>query len=299
MISNRVRHFIAVARAGGFGKAAAELGIAQAPLSQSVQRLERELGVALFERSAKGVTLTAAGQAYLPEAQVAVAASDRARALARAEGDVTGPVRLGVITPALWGPLPTLLAVARAAQIRVQLIEGTTDELLDGIFSGRLDLSFVAPPFMSSDRLTIMDISQESLVAAIPEQLSARHLAFADLAQLAQALVLFPRPYGPTLYDAILALFSGRGMTPSIVLESPRMLTTLALVSAGVGCSVVSPSLAAAVDVKGVAFRPFEPSLAAPSWPVSLAFLPPAERTPAARLLKRVAAWTSADWARS
>ena len=104
MISNRVRHFIAVAKAGGFGRAAADLGTAQAPLSQSVQRLERELGVTLFERHAKGVTLTDAGRAYLPDAQVAVAASERARVLAQAEANADRPVRLGVITPPCGAP---------------------------------------------------------------------------------------------------------------------------------------------------------------------------------------------------
>ena len=297
MISNRVRHFIAVARAGGFGKAAAELGIAQAPLSQSVQRLEKELGVNLFERSAKGVALTSAGRAYLPEAQVAVAASDRARSLIRAEGDASTPVRLGVITPALWGPLPTLLAIARRAGVRVELVEGTTDELLDGMFSGQLDLSFVAPPFGSSDRLTIMDINQEALVAALPASLGAPGRAFADLAVMADAMILFPRQYGPTLYNSMFALFAARGLVPRVVFESPRMLTTLALVSSGVGCSIVSPSLAAAVSVRGVVYQPFEPGIEVPTWPVSLAYLPPAERTPAARLLEQVAALKGSEWA--
>lgn len=287
MIANRVRHFIAVARAGGFGRAAAELGISQAPLSQSIQRLERELGVALFDRHSKGATLTEAGRAYLPDAEVAVAASERARTLARAEANAMRPVRLGVITPALWGALPALLAAARGAGVGVELVEGTTDELRDGLLDGRLDLSFVATLPTRSERLTVIDIEQEPLVAAIPAEAETTGDTHADLARMAEALVLFPRHYGPRLYDAMLALFADRGHEPRIVLESPRMLTTLALVSAGVGSSIVSPSLAAAVEVAGVAYRPFRPGLAVPSWPVSLAFIEPGERTPTARLLAR------------
>lgn len=285
MIANRVRHFIAVARAGGFGRAAAELGVAQAPLSQSVQRLERELGVLLFERHPKGVTLTEAGRAYLPDAEVAVAASERARTLARAEANASRPVRLGVITPALWGALPSLLAAARDAGVRVELVEGTTDELLEGLLSGRLDLSFVATLPTRPSRMTVVDIEQEPLVAAFPSSEEAAGHAYADLARMAEALILFPRHYGPRLYDAMLAVFADRGLRPRIVLESPRMLTTLALVSAGLGASIVSPSLAGAVTVAGVVYRPFELGLVVPSWPVSLAYIQPADRTPTAKLL--------------
>jgi DNA-binding transcriptional LysR family regulator len=285
MIANRVRHFIAVARAGGFGRAATELGIAQAPLSQSIQRLERELGVTLFERHAKGVTLTDAGRAYLPDAEVAVAASERARALARAEANAVRPVRLGVITPALWSALPSLLAAAREANVRVELIEGTTDELRDGLLSGRLDLSFVAALPNRSARLTILDLDQEPLVAAFPATDEVANDVHADLGKMAEALILFPRYYGPRMYDATLALFEQRALVPRIVLESPRMLTTLALVSAGVGASIVSPSLADAISVKNIVYRPFEARLPVPSWPVSLAYIQPEERTPTAKLL--------------
>ena len=281
MISNRVRHFIAVARAGGFGRAAADLGMAQAPLSQSIQRLEQELGVRLFDRHAKGVTLTAAGRAYLPEVEIAVSASDRARSLARAEIERAQPVRLGVITPALWRPLPSVLAAAEGAGVCVELIEGTNDDLLDALLRGRLDMSFVAPPFRRSDRLTIVDIDVEPLVAALPSEVDGAEHAYANLERMADALILFPRSYGPALHDAVLALFSNADLRPRIVMESPRMLTTLALVSAGIGSSVVAPSLAAAVAVAGVTYRPFEPSLAVPSWPVSLAYIEPAAHTPA------------------
>ncbi|MEQ7874324.1 LysR family transcriptional regulator [Sphingomonas sp. ASV193] len=285
MIANRVRHFIAVAKAGGFGRAAAELGISQAPLSQSVQRLERDLGVALFDRHAKGVTLTDAGRAYLPDAEIAVAASERARIMAQSQSDASRAVRLGVITPALWGALPSLLAAARHADVRIELVEGTTDELREGLLNGKLDLSFLAAPLAKAERLTVVDLEREPVMALLPDRDGLRDLETADLAQMARALILFPRHYGPRLYDSTLALFVDRGLEPTIVFESPRMLTTLALVSAGIGSSIISPSLARSAAIAGTLCVPFDEDLPVPSWPVSLAYIPPAGRSPTARLL--------------
>src|ERR1700723_1905925 len=114
----RFRHILIVADEGNFARAAARLGMAQPPLSQSIQRSERDLGVALFRRTRKGVYLTVAGQALLPEARAAVAAAERAEALARAAAS-RRPVRIGVATPCLWGPLPELLRTADKARIPI------------------------------------------------------------------------------------------------------------------------------------------------------------------------------------
>ena len=92
----RLRHILCVAEEGHFGRAAHRLGMAQPPLSQSIRRSERELGVTLFERTPKGAVLTAAGRAFLPEARVAVAAAERAAAQARS---VVGGIRCEWASP--------------------------------------------------------------------------------------------------------------------------------------------------------------------------------------------------------
>src|ERR1700738_5319928 len=81
-----LRHFVAVAELQHFGRAAARLGMAQPPLSQSIMRLEEALGTKLLERAPRGVVLTAAGNAPLNEARPLVAPADLAERRVRQIG---------------------------------------------------------------------------------------------------------------------------------------------------------------------------------------------------------------------
>lgn len=100
-----VRYFTVVAEQLNFGRAAAELRLAQPALSRQIQRLEDRLGVRLFDRTPRGTVLTDAGMAFLPEAHALLRAARRATATARAHAPagnvVVGYVEDLVITPAV------------------------------------------------------------------------------------------------------------------------------------------------------------------------------------------------------
>ncbi|WP_141696640.1 MULTISPECIES: LysR family transcriptional regulator, partial [Xanthomonas translucens group] len=101
-----LRYFLAVAEAGHFTRAAAQLGIQQPPLSQQIRALEQELGTPLFVRTPRGADLTEAGRAFRVEAKRVLAdlerAGDAARRAARGE---SGVLRLGFTASAAFNPI--------------------------------------------------------------------------------------------------------------------------------------------------------------------------------------------------
>jgi DNA-binding transcriptional LysR family regulator len=283
----RYRHFLAVAETSNFARAAERLGMKQPPLSQSIRRLERDLGVLLLERTTQSVRLTKAGEAFLPDARSAVDASARAEARARAAGSAAAPLRVGVVSVALFDTLADLLTAARQARIPLRIVYASTNDQLARLADGRLDLGLVTPPFEAPSRLQVTRIANEPIVAALPSGSTPREGSVSPEA-LHDRLILFPRADGPALYDAILGMFRAEGLTPTIIEETPAsMLATLALVAAGVGASFVPAAIARNVTVEGVAFRPIASATGPPTWPISLAHMPIAARSREARLLAR------------
>ena len=279
----RFRHILILAEEGNFARAAARLGMAQPPLSQSIQRSERDLGVTLFERTRKGVHLTAAGAALVPEARAAVAAAERAEALARAAVS-RRTVRIGVASPCLWGPLPDLLRLAHEDGVDIQVVEASTNDQLQALAHGRLDLGFLSPPVDAPARLRVIDVSTDPLIAAVPKGLAARRDAI-PLALLADRLILFPVQHGPSLHGRILHYFATHGLRPTIVQEVSDLMPTLALVAAGLGSTFVPSAMARRVTLRDVVFRPLAEVDNLPTWPFAIAHMPMSAGGDAARLL--------------
>lgn len=283
---NQFRHIVALAEEQHFGRAATKLGMTQPPLSQSIQRLERELGVTLFERGRKGAKLTEAGHAILPEARATVAAAARAKMLAHAMAEKSDPVTIGVTSPSLWGPLPELIRAAREESIPLRLEQMATNDQIGALTEGLIDIGVVSPPFDIPQRLRVEDVSTEPIIAALPEEI-APDKDEVPLSLLADRLILFPQAQGPTLHARIIRMFASQNVTPVVVQEVNELLMTLALVAAGFGASLVPAGIGRNVPMRGVAYRKLAAVDDVPPWPFAVAYMPLAVQSRPARILGR------------
>ena len=243
------RQFTAVAQELHFGRAAERLNMTQPPLTQAIAQLEGLLKVRLFDRTKRRVSLTAAGEALLPEAldllARAQALPDHARAAAAGE---VGRVRLAFVSTVGFTLLPQWVRAFREQQpqVRLELVEATGDVQLRGFARGEIDAGFMlhAPGFTWVG-LARLPVQTEPLVLALPAQhrLALRKAAPSMGEVLDQPLVIFPRRVAPSLHDAIFGLYHGAGSVPVVAQEAIQMQTIVNLVAAGFGVAWVPASV--------------------------------------------------------
>src|SRR5581483_4031700 len=151
----QLRYFVTLAEELHFGRAAEREHIVQSALSQQVQRLERELGVRLLERSTHHVSLTAAGAVFLVEARQILAHVDRAAAAARRAVGTASTLRVGIID-ASYDSMPQILheVQARYPDLVIHQVEASVPGQYQQLAEGRLDVGIgraaLAPPGIAS-----------------------------------------------------------------------------------------------------------------------------------------------------
>lgn len=269
-----LRYFLAVAEELHFGRAAARMHIAQPPLSQQIQRLERELGLQLFERDRRHVRLTRAGELLQIEARRTVAQADR---LLQVADDVrtggAGRLRIGFVGSSLYGQLPSLLRAIRqqAPHVTVSAVELETGPQLAALTTDVLDLGVVRPPAVLPS-LAVQVIDEEELVVALPEDHHlprGRPVALSDLA--GAPFVLFSPQHGEGFWEVIVQACGSAGFAPHVVYEAEHVHTMVGLVASGMGVSLV-PEAVRRLSLEGVRYeRLLNP---APRLPLALAWDP-------------------------
>ncbi len=266
-------YFTAVADELNFARAAQRLHIVQPAVSQQIRRLERELGVRLFDRTSRHVRLTPAGERLLPEARAVLAAAEKARQVAAQLAD-GGVLRLGT-SQGLGERLPRVLdELARTGPaLRVQLVGAPTERRLAMVRSGQLDAAFVRAMPRARD-LELLPLWDDPLVAALPATHPLAAHPTLELRQLRDLpLRLAPREDNPAFHDLILAACAAAGFEPELGPAFTNTQDTLAEIGSSRPCwTALYAGVAEQMTTSRVAFRPLlglatRTSLAAPPGP--------------------------------
>ena len=247
MESRQLRYFVTVAREQNFTRAAEKLRIAQPPLSRQIQQLEEEFGVALFDRSSRPLMLTDAGRLLFEQAVQVLDRMDEMKAMMRRLLAVEKlHFSMGFVASTLYGYLPEVIRLYRAARPRVDLtlIELTTMEQIAALKEGRIDVGFGRIQFDDPGVKRIV-LRNEKLSAALPlTHPLASHTGALRLGELAgSALVVYPKSPRPSFADQVLALFRERDLKPPVVHEVRELQTALGLVAAENGVCLVPASV--------------------------------------------------------
>lgn len=260
-----IRYFLAVAEEKHITRAAERLGIQQPPLSQHIKALEEELDVRLFRRLPRGVELTDAGESLLPDARAIMGQVERALAkVQRTARGEQGTIVVGFTSSAPFHPfLPEVIRRFRESHpgVSLKLEESGTNALVSALQNDEMDAAFIRSPVANRQGLSVHELFEEEMLIALPSahryapQASGEKSRPLGLDALAdEAFILYRRPEGPGLHDGIISACHRAGFNPRVEQEAPRIVSTLNLVAAGLGVSLVPASLGE-LQLKGIAYR--------------------------------------------
>lgn len=268
-----LEYIVAVARHEHFGRAAAACGVSQPNLSNQIRKLEEYLGVAVFERGARQVIVTARGAELVAQARVVLREVGKLGDIAEAaKPPLSGHFRLGIISTVSSYLMPYVLRPLREKfpSLKLCLHEGLTGPLLESLEHGELDAVLASLPVRGGD-IHSTHLFDEPLVLALPRGhalTSEPRVTIADLR--VDDMILLADDHW--VRDQALALGPPRERESYAqpVLHATSMETLRHMIASGVGYSLI-PELAAgsapALDDL-VIYRPFDG--VPPSRPIAL-----------------------------
>jgi DNA-binding transcriptional LysR family regulator len=257
---SQLRCFVAVAEELHFSRAAERLNMTQPPLSRQIQLLEHHVGTRLVERGGRAVSLTAAGQAFLPEAMRILRMAEEAMFTARraAKGE-QGRLAIGFTSASGYSLLPDLVSKLRAAcpGVSLTLKELVSTMQVEALNSGELDLGLMRPHTINTE-LETLPLATESLMLAIHEREADQWPLEPTLDSLHGKPFIMYSPFEARPFHQMLSdRFARAGVVPDVVQHIGQVHTMLALVRAGVGAALVADG-AARLKFDGIVMRKME-----------------------------------------
>ncbi|HTJ94420.1 MAG TPA: LysR family transcriptional regulator [Pararobbsia sp.] len=253
--TRHLRSILAVAEHLHFSRAAEALDMAAPSLTRTIQEAERLLGARLFFRTKRTVELTAAGDAYVEQARIALDHLARAHeaALAAERGEL-GHIAIGYVSSAAYsGVLQSTISEFRKDHPRVEIkvreiLMSQVGERLEG---GQIDLAFFRPPMALPDSIVSTTVVRDTFVLGVPADSPLAGAAEISPAQLRRELFVLPEQSFGVME------VGRRGRFEPVILDQPGTLTSvIARVSLGDCITVVPDALAKCVLLPGIVYRP-------------------------------------------
>ncbi|MBT2896688.1 LysR family transcriptional regulator [Streptomyces sp. McG3] len=244
----QMRYVIAVAETNNFTRAAQRCLVVQSALSHQIARLEKELGARLFERTSRRVRLTPAGAAFLPAARQCLDAAERAAAeVAAAVGEVRGRLTVGLIPTVAAVDLPSVLKDfhRRHPKARVSLSVGASEDLVDQVREGEIEVAFLGIPVTARPRgVHARELARERLIAVVSPAHPLAGASSVDLHRLSsEGFVDLPaKTAGRAQSDLA---FAAAGLTREVAFEVTNADYLARLVAAGLGVALLPPAYVA------------------------------------------------------
>ena len=277
-----LRYFVAVAETQNITLASARLNVSQPPLSRQIRDLENELGVALFDRSAKSVRLTEAGRVFYIGAQAVIQRAAEAvqtvRVVAEGKG---GELHVGYAPSLTVEILPNTLRRFQETMPGVQVVlhDLSSGEMMESLRERRVSIALsVAPGTMKANGLIFTQLRSYAVCVAVspPHPLAkARHIRIEQAA--VERLIAYSRADYPEYHEWLAQLFATMKRKPRIVEEYDSVTSLIASVEAGRGIALIPESLACLAGPRLV-FKKLRPALP----PMQVGIVHRREKIPAA-----------------
>ncbi|KVK81742.1 LysR family transcriptional regulator [Burkholderia sp. MSMB1498] len=227
----QLRAFTTIAASGSLGRAADALHVTQPALSRILKRLEDQIGAPLFERHSKGVQLTAIGEALLPHATLLQHEARHAREEIDAlRGLAKGTIKVGAVGSIASLVLPVAIGrvLDRWPNLRVEIVEGVWDRLVDALLKHEIDVALSTRVPDTDDIVGIPECRWDDVshVVAAPDHPLRAAPAPLTLADTRAARWAIP-PRGTAPYEQMRAAFDAQGLAPPDIAVETRSVTAL------------------------------------------------------------------------
>jgi DNA-binding transcriptional LysR family regulator len=259
-----LRYFVAVAEELHFRRAAERLHVAQPAVSEQVRKLENELGVRLFDRTQRSVSLTEPGLALLDEARRVLRQAEIAQMAARNARDrATTRLRIGYVPDSLPSAVARAMRLFGAAadnpRVQISLETGPALRLIGEVRAQRLDVAVVGIPAPTSG-LRSTPAGHQRAVMALPTTHPQAVSPAISLARMApERLVVLPPDTNPAFHNSVVSMCRDAGLAPTMIeVAESRVEHALLAVASGAGMALLPESAAERYAAPGVRFVPLE-----------------------------------------